>query len=84
MLLHRRSSTSWDPTVNQHKFEFDQHVEYEGPNDFPPTMRVVAKLASVCKTHNAPHYGCVHGDGHYMICEGHLKPLSPTNRKKLN
>lgn len=69
---------------SEHKFAREQRVEYEGPQEFPPTMEVVALLPSRCVKHDAPHYGCVHQDTHFTICEAYLKSMSPTNRKKLN
>ena len=69
-----------------HKYAFEQRVEVqaESDNHYPPTVEVVAKLPGRCTKHDAPYYGCVHGDGHYRFCEAVLTPLSPTNRRKMN
>lgn len=69
-----------------HKYAFEQRVEVHNESDkhYPPVVEVAAKLPGRCAEHNAPYYGCVHGDGHYTFCEEVLKPLSPTNRSKMN
>lgn len=66
-----------------HKFAHEQRVEVQG-DDFPPVVEVVALLPDKCEEHGAPYYGCVHGGDHFRFCEEVLKPLSPTNRSKLN
>jgi hypothetical protein len=69
--------------TRQHKFAHEQRVEVQDDN-YPPVVEVVALLPAVCKEHGAPKYGCVHGGDHFSFCEDVLKPLSPTNRSKLN
>jgi hypothetical protein len=67
----------------RHKFAREQRVEVQGEN-YPPVVEVVALLPGHCTEHDAPYYGCVHSGDHFRFCEQVLKPLSPTNRSKLN
>ena len=67
----------------KHKFAHEQRLEVQD-DEGPPTVEVVALLPGHCTEHDAPYYGCVHGGDHFTICEECLKPLSPTNRSKLN
>jgi len=72
-----------DPDERQHKFAIEQRVEVQG-DGFPPVVEVACLLPGRCDTHNAPYYGCVHSGDHFRFCEEVLKPLSQTNRSKLN
>jgi hypothetical protein len=67
----------------KHKFAIDQRVEVQS-DKFPPVVEGVALLPGRCAEHDAPCYGCVHSGDHSRFCEEVLKPLSPTNRSKLN
>ena len=67
----------------KHQYAREQRVEVHS-DDLPPTVEVVALLPGHCSEHDAPYYGCVHSGDHFRICEELLKPLSPTNRSKLN
>lgn len=69
--------------MSEHKFAHEQRVEVQDDN-FPPVVEVAVLLPGHCSEHHAPMYGCVHGDSHFSFCEEVLKPLSPTNRSKLN
>lgn len=66
-----------------HKFAHEQRVEVQSEG-YPPVVEVVALLPGKCTKHDAPYYGCVHSGDHFRFCEEVLKPLSPTNRSKLN
>jgi len=72
------------PDAPPHKFEREQRVQYEGPEEFPPVMEVAALLPGYCTTHDAPYYGCVHGGDHFTVCEVHLKPLSDAHKRRMN
>lgn len=71
-------------TRRPHKFAHEQRVEVQGDDQFPPVVEVAALLPGHCAEHDAPYYGCVHSGYHFRFCEEVLKPLSPTNRSKLN
>lgn len=69
--------------MTEHKFACEQRVEVQD-DAYPPTVEVVVLLPGHCAEHHAPLYGCTHGDSHFSFCEEVLKPLSSTNRSKLN
>lgn len=70
----------------QHKYAYEQHVEVRAESEtiYPPTVQVVAKLTGTCVKHDAPMYGCVHGDNHFSFCEAILHPLTAKGRRSLN
>lgn len=69
--------------TKDHKFAIEQRVEVQS-EEFPPVVEVVCPLPERCTEHDAPFYGCVHSGDHFRFCEEVLKPLSKTNRSKLN
>ena len=71
----------------QHKYTFDQHLEVaeEMQATYGPVVQVKALLdGTVCAKHGLPHYGVVRGNDHYTLCEGSLRPLSPTSKRRMN
>ena len=71
----------------RHKFTFDQFVEVveEKQHIYGPIVQVKALIdGTVCASHSLPYYGCVRGNDHYTLCEGSLRQLSPTNKRRLN
>jgi len=71
----------------QHKYGFDQFLEVieEKQHIYGPIVQVKALIdGTVCAAHGTPYYGCVRGNDHYTLCEGSLRPLSPTNKRRMN
>ena len=71
----------------QHKYTFDQHLEVveEKQATYGPVVQVKALLdGTVCAGHGLPYYGVVRGNDHYTLCEGCLRPLSPTSKRRMN
>ncbi len=68
----------------KHRYAHEQHVEVLSEKNYPPVVQVLALLPGCCAEHHAPMYGCSGGGAHFSFCEEIIKPLSPTNRRKLN
>lgn len=71
----------------EHKYTFDQFVEVveEKQHLYGPVVQIKALIdGHLCDTHSAPYYGCVRGNDHYTLCEGSLKQLSPTSKRRMN
>jgi hypothetical protein len=71
----------------RHKYTFDQHLEIieDKKHIYGPVVQVKALIdGTTCEAHGSPFYGCVRGNDHFTLCEEYLRPLSPTNKRRLN
>lgn len=69
--------------MTEHRYAFEQFVEPINEK-FPRRVQIVALCNTRCAEHSAPIYGCVHGDDHFQFCEEVLKPLSDTQKRRMN
>lgn len=71
------------PENRQHKFAYEQLAEVDSET-FQGHVKILALLDGCCAAHRAPMYGCEAGVNNFTFCEEVLKPLSESNKRKLN